>query len=127
MGFSRGVVKWHWHYRYPGGAEWEYNVAEEESGMFGISPFTAVVILWAAITTVLVGVLIYRALISMKEEDQLFLDPAQAGLEADQKKLLDRLNQIAPYTKGLSVASGTLLLVVAGLWMYQALNAPLIR
>ncbi|MGH9720140.1 MAG: hypothetical protein ACRD8O_08005 [Bryobacteraceae bacterium] len=95
--------------------------------MFGISPFTAIVILWAAITTVLVGLLIYRALIGMKEEDQLFLDPSQAGLEADQRRLLDRLNRIAPYTKGLSVASGTLLLVVAGLWMHQALNAPLIR
>ena len=83
------------------------------------SSLTALVILWAAVTTVLVLLLVYRSVIGMKEEDQLFLDPAQASLEADQKEIMNKLARVAPYTKGLSILSGVLLLAIAGLWVYR--------
>ncbi len=41
---------------------------------------------WASVTVVLVGLLIYRALIGMREEDQLFLAyPARSILRASNR------------------------------------------
>jgi len=90
--------------------------------VFAASSLTALLILWAAVTTVLVLLLVYRSVIGMKEEDQLFLDPSQAGLEADQKAIMSKLERIAPYTKGLAIASGALLLAIAGLWVYRGIH-----
>jgi hypothetical protein len=90
--------------------------------MFAASSLTALLILWAAVTTVLVLLLVYRSVIGMKEEDQLFLDPSQASLEADQKAIMNKLARVAPYTKALSILSGVLLLAIAGLWIYKGIQ-----
>ena len=77
--------------------------------MFG-PPVTTLLISWAAVTVVLAILLAYRSLIGMKEDDQLFLDPAESKLEAEQRELLTKLARLRPYIKGLSVASGPLCL-----------------
>jgi uncharacterized membrane protein len=92
--------------------------------MSDFSSLTALLIVWAAVTTALVILIIYRSLVGMKEDDQLFLDPAEANLEAEQKAVLAKLEQLAPYTKILSVASGVLLLAIMGVWIYRAIQSP---
>jgi len=87
--------------------------------MFGLSPLQAVLILWSVVTGVLVVLLIYRSMISMKEDDQLFLDSAEANLEQEQREVRMRLERLAPYTKILGATSGLLLIGMAGLWLYQ--------
>ena len=44
--------------------------------MFSLLP--TLWICWGGITVALVGLVIYRSLVGMKEDDQLFLDPAVA-------------------------------------------------
>jgi hypothetical protein len=78
-------------------------------------------IAWAVVTGMLVVLLMYRSLIAMKEDDQIFLDPAESKLEAEQRELRARLSRITPYTKGLGFVSGGLLIVSAGVWFYEAL------
>lgn len=82
-----------------------------------------VMVLWGVVTVALAGLLIYRSLIAMKEDDQLFLDSAERNLEAEQQAIRLRLQSLAPYAKGLGAASGALLVVLAGVWMYQELVA----
>jgi hypothetical protein len=53
-------------------------------------PLTWTLIAWGCVTAALVVILIYRSLISMKEDDQLFLDPAQVNLQRDQQIILRR-------------------------------------
>ena len=48
--------------------------------MSGISPLMWGLFVWAAITSVFVVLMIYRSLITMREDDQLFLDPTQTVL-----------------------------------------------
>ena len=90
--------------------------------MSNISPLSALMILWGIITAVLAVLLIYRSLVSMKEEDQLFLDPAQSNLEKEQQEVRKRLDRLTPYTKILSATSGLLLISSAGVWVYQQLT-----
>jgi hypothetical protein len=92
--------------------------------MSGISPATATLILWGVVTALLVALLIYRSLISMKEDDQLFLDPAASNLEQEQQQVRMRLERLAPYTKILGATSGLLLVATAGLWVYDQFTKP---
>jgi hypothetical protein len=95
--------------------------------MSGISPLMWILFVWAAVTVIFVVLMIYRSLITMREDDQLFLNPAQTFMEAEQKAIQRRLGQIRPYAKGFGFASAGLAVAVVGLWVYQAVtgfNAP---
>jgi hypothetical protein len=87
--------------------------------MFGLSALNVVLIVWGVVTGVLAILLIYRSTISMKEDDQLFLDSAQSNLEREQQEVRTRLRQITPFTTALGVTSGVLLVASAGLWVYE--------
>ena len=89
-----------------------------------MSPMVMLGVVWAVITTVLVIVLIYRSTLSMHEDDQLFIDESTANLRAEQEALLKRMNQITPIVRILAAASGLLILVIAGMWVYAQMNRP---
>jgi hypothetical protein len=92
--------------------------------MNGISPFmTSMLIVWAVITTVFVALMIYRSLISMKEDDQLFLDPAESKIEEEQRQIITKVIRITPYTKGFGFASLGLLVLIGVMWVYQGMKA----
>ena len=69
--------------------------------MSGISPIYAMLIAWGAVTAVLVVLLIYRSLISMKEDDQLFLSAGEARLEQEQREVISRLQRTGPLHEGI--------------------------
>lgn len=92
--------------------------------MFGLSALSMVLVLWGVVTTALALLLIYRSTISMKEEDQLFLDSAQSNLEKEQQEVRTRLARLTPYTAILGVTSGLLLIATAGIWVYQQFVNP---
>ena len=79
-------------------------------------------ILWAVITAALIIVLIYRSTLSMHEDDQLFLDESTANIRAEQEALLKRMNAMTPIVRILGAASGLLVLVIAGMWVYAQMN-----
>jgi hypothetical protein len=85
------------------------------------TPFTWLQILWGAITAVLVGLLIWRSLVGMREEDQIFLDETEERLAKEQRQVVAKLNRITSYTKGFGFASAALLLLMTGVWIYRAL------
>ena len=74
---------------------------------------------WAIATTILVGLLIYRALLGMREEDRLFLAAGEAQLEREQLHLQNRIVQLNKYAIWLGIVSAVLLLTVGGIWGYQ--------
>ena len=89
-----------------------------------MSPIMMLGVLWAVITAALIIVLIYRSTLSMHEDDQLFLDESTANVRAEQEALLKRMNKITPLVRILAGASGLLILVLAGMWVYAQMNRP---
>ncbi len=82
-------------------------------------------ILWGALTAILACLVMYRSLVSNKEEDQLFLNadnPAETHMEAEQRSILMRLNKLGLYIKTLSYASGAILVFIAAVWIYRGIN-----
>jgi hypothetical protein len=83
---------------------------------------TILLIVWAILTTVLVVLMIYRSTLTMHEDNQIFLDDAEALLEKEQEVLQSRLNRLKPIIMTLSVSSGALVLAMAGLFVYKGIN-----
>ena len=85
---------------------------------FSVTPLTAMLVLWGIVTCVFIGLMIYRSVIGMREEDLMHLDSSVPANQ--QKEIVAKLDRIAPYTKGSGWASAGLLLLIAGFSMYQA-------
>jgi hypothetical protein len=80
-------------------------------------------IVWGALTVILVILLIYRSTLTMQEDEQLFLDDSNSGMAKDQMELMVKVNRITPVVKILGATSGALILVIAGWAVYLGLNS----
>jgi len=78
---------------------------------------------WGVVTAALVIVVIYRGTLSLHEDDQLFLGESESHLAKEQQELVARLTKLTPIVRLLGVASGALILVIAGIWIWHGLNA----
>jgi hypothetical protein len=87
--------------------------------MSGVSLLTLITILWAAITAVFVGVMTWKSLVGLREEDVVILDPAEAKLAEEQQQLVIRIERLTRWAKTFGFASLGLLLVVGGVWAYR--------
>jgi uncharacterized membrane-anchored protein YhcB (DUF1043 family) len=77
---------------------------------------------WGVLTGVLVILLIYRSTLTMREDDQLFLDDTKSALEQEQAEIMAKVNKLNPFVKILGAVSGLMFLVLAGMFIYQGLN-----
>jgi hypothetical protein len=87
-----------------------------------MSPLTMLIVVWAVITVALIIVLIYRSTLSMHEDDQLFLDDSTSNLRLEQEELLSKMRRVTPLVRILGAASGLLILVIAGIALWQRMN-----
>jgi len=83
---------------------------------------TPLLIVWAGLTVILVVLLIYRSTLSMHEDDQLFLDSAEAHMAKEQEELIGRLNRITPWLRLCGAGSAVLAVVIAGMMLYTRFN-----
>jgi Tfp pilus assembly protein PilN len=87
-----------------------------------MSLLTGLLVVWGVVTAILIVLLIYRSTISMHEDDQLFLDDSASQMQAEQQAVLSRLNQLRMPLRITGAASGLLILVIFGLWLWRGLN-----
>jgi hypothetical protein len=87
-----------------------------------MSPLMILLIAWGALTALLIILLIYRSTLTMHEDDQLFLDEAEAHMRLEQEENNKKINRVTPFVKLLGATSGLLVLVMAGMWVYQEWN-----
>jgi hypothetical protein len=88
-----------------------------------MSKLLVLLIIWGVLTTILIVLLIYRSTLTMHEDEQLFLDESSSHLAKEQRDLVRRVNKLNPLIKAFGGASGALILVIAGIWIYQGLTA----
>lgn len=79
----------------------------------------ALLILWGVVTAALVCVLIYRSALATHEDDQIFLNSAAGALAREQRALVARIERLRRPIVALVILSGALLLMVAGVWLWQ--------
>ena len=88
-----------------------------------MSALTMLLIVWGVLTALLIVLLIYRSTLTMHEDDQLFLDEAESHMQQEQIDNARRMERVRPYVRLLGAASGLLILVIAGLFVYGKVSA----
>lgn len=77
---------------------------------------------WALVTATLIGALIYRSMLENREEDQIYLDPAEWALANEQRAVVRRVERLTWPIRALFASSGMLLLIGVALWLWEGLN-----
>jgi hypothetical protein len=79
-------------------------------------------IVWGVIFTVFLLLLLRKSLLESHEDDQLFIDAAEEHMAREQRELVSRIRALSRPIMTSGIAAGVLLLVIAGLWLYQGLK-----
>jgi uncharacterized membrane protein YjfL (UPF0719 family) len=87
-----------------------------------MTPMFGLFVAWGILTIVLVILLIYRSTLTMHEDDSIFLNDTESQMQKDQVEVLAKMRKIGPFVKILGALSGAMILVMAGLFIYQGLT-----
>ena len=87
-----------------------------------MSTLQILLIVWGVITAVLVLLWIYRSTLSMHEDDAMFIDDSSKNMREEQEALQLRMNKLTPWVRILMATLGVLIIVIAGIAVWQQLN-----
>jgi len=82
----------------------------------------ALLIVWGGLTLVLIVLLIYRGTLTMHEDDQLFLDRAEAHMQKEQEDLIKRMNMLTPWVRICATCSVVLIVIIGGMALWTNLT-----
>jgi hypothetical protein len=85
-------------------------------------PIYYLLIAWAIITGIFLLLLVWRTLLANHEEDQMFLDPSQDHMAREQREVVAKIMRLSKPITASGITAGALLLVIAGMWIYQGLK-----
>jgi hypothetical protein len=88
-----------------------------------MSPMYGLLVAWGILTGILIILLIYRSTLTMHEDDSIFLNETESQMQKDQVEVLAKMRKLGPIVKVLGALSGAMILVIAGLFIYQGLNS----
>jgi hypothetical protein len=78
---------------------------------------------WGVVTVVLIAVVIYRGILSTKEDDQIFIEASEQHYYDEQQAIIARMSRLKGPIIALSVVSGVLFLTTLGVWIYQGYSS----
>ena len=87
-----------------------------------MSPLYLMLVVWGIVTGILIILLIYKSTLTMHEDDSIMLNETESQLQKDHAEVLAKMGKIMPMIKVLGAISGLMILVIAGLFIYQGLN-----
>jgi hypothetical protein len=88
-----------------------------------MTPMFGLLVAWGILTGILIILLIYRSTLTMHEDDSIFLNDTESQMHKDQMEVLVKMNRITPIVKILGALSGVMILIIAGLFVYQGLTS----
>lgn len=91
--------------------------------MSGIpSTLAYLLMMWGAITGVLVVMVIYGNALSTREDDEIYLNKAEETMMAtEQRMLIGKMDRLAGAIRVVAAMSGVLLLASASVWVWIGL------
>lgn len=86
-------------------------------------PMLYLLIVWGVVTGAFIMLLIWKSLLESHEDDQIFLDAAEEHMAREQRDLVARIAKLSRPIMTTGIASGVLLLLIAGIWLYEGLKS----
>ncbi len=87
----------------------------------GLSLLTWLIIAWAVVAALLVLLMIYRGIIGMHQENQLFLAESERAFEAESAAADARAAKLTPYIRAASGIAIVLAVAVVAIFVTQTL------
>jgi hypothetical protein len=87
-----------------------------------MTPMIMLLVAWGVLTGILIILLIYKSTLTMHEDDSIFLHETESQMHKDQMDVLVKMKKITPVVKVLGALSGLMILIIAGLFIYQGLT-----
>jgi len=94
----------------------------EDLGSVFTGPLLYLLIGWGVITAVFLVLVAWRSVLTSHEDDQIFLDAAEEHMAKEQRELVGKINKLSRPILTSGICSGVLLLVIAGIFVYQGLK-----
>jgi hypothetical protein len=79
-------------------------------------------IAWALVTVVLLVVVSYRGVVAKDETDHIYVSQTQNRLAVQQQEIIAKVSRLDRFVKGLSVASGALLVISLAIWVWSSFS-----
>jgi hypothetical protein len=92
--------------------------------LLSISLVFGMLIAWLVVTAIFIALWVYRAVIGLREDDVLFIDPGEDRLLKEQKEVGAKIDRLRPALIGSFVLVLVLGLATFGVWVYQSLTSP---
>jgi hypothetical protein len=86
-------------------------------------PILYLLIVWGIATAIFLALLLWRSILTTHEDDQLCIDAAGDHVAQEQRELIAKITRLSKPIATSGIASGALLLVIAGMWLYQGLKS----
>ena len=83
--------------------------------------FMSLLLIESVLTAAAVVMLLYRAMLDMKEEDHIILDAAESHLGREQQSIRQKVTVLSRYLKFVGVAWGVMLVVILSVWVVRGL------
>ncbi|MBM3798305.1 MAG: hypothetical protein FJW31_30670 [Acidobacteria bacterium] len=77
--------------------------------MLAFTGFGWLFALWLTVTAFFTVLVLYRSVATLHEEDQIFLDPAEAQFAAEQRVVVNRIERLDLYVRRAGATSASLL------------------
>lgn len=85
-----------------------------------MSPYVPFVVLWALLALAVIGLIIYRRIVSAGEDDMIHVSDAAGAVASQQVSVAQKLDQIDKWGKTLTVVVVVYGVVLAGVYVYQS-------
>jgi hypothetical protein len=85
-------------------------------------PMLYLLIIWGVVTALFLALVAWRSVLSSHEDDQIFLDAAQEHMAREQRELVQKINMLSRPVLASGITSGVLLLLIAGIFVYNGLK-----
>lgn len=89
--------------------------------LLSVSLVFGMLVAWLVVTAIFIALWIRRAMLGLREEDVLYIDPGEDRLLREQREVSGEIERLRPYLVGSLVAAIVLGLATFGAWVYQQL------
>ena len=86
-------------------------------------PILYLLIVWGVIAATFLGLLLWRSILTTHEDDKLCIDAAGEHIAQEQRELFQKITRLSKPITTSGIAAGALLLLIAGMWLYQGLKS----
>ncbi len=87
-----------------------------------LSAVPTLLVVWAIVTALFVGLLTYRGQLTRYEDEQLFLAEINPDGPRRQSEIVRRVNQIQPLVRIFAGVAGLLAVGIVGIWVADAIQ-----